>query len=94
MAKIWEFESTGAAYDACQCDEAIKDGDTLLIKAEQVVGIAGCWPVAVTAECGHFHRKADGAWWAEIASYEAVTQARRIAREHGFEWYSATQQEG
>jgi hypothetical protein len=38
------FASTGNAYDASQCDEAIKTGDTLIVLAEQVVAIAMTWP--------------------------------------------------
>jgi hypothetical protein len=34
------FASSGNAYDATQCDEAIQTGDTLIIIADQVVGIA------------------------------------------------------
>ena len=40
--------STGNAYDAAQCDEAIKTGDTLIVFAERVVAIAMAWPFAVT----------------------------------------------
>ena len=43
------FASTGNAYDASQCDEAIKTGDTLIVLAEEVVAIAMTWPFAVTA---------------------------------------------
>lgn len=49
------FASTGNAYDATQCDVAIGNGDTLLILPEQVVGVAHCWPFAVTAEHGKLH---------------------------------------
>ena len=49
------FASTGNAYDATQCDEAIKTGDTLIIFAEGVVGIAMTWPFAITKECGKLH---------------------------------------
>ena len=49
------FASTGNAYDATQCDEVIKTGDTLIILAEGVVAIAMTWPFAVTKECGKLH---------------------------------------
>jgi hypothetical protein len=49
------FASTGNAYDASQCDEAIKTGDTLIVLAEQVVAIAMTWPFAVTEICGKLH---------------------------------------
>ena len=42
------FASTGNAYDAVQCDEAIHTGDTLVVLAEEVIGVAMTWPFAVT----------------------------------------------
>lgn len=54
------FDSTGSAYDACQCDENIKTGDVLFIPSEQVIGLAWAWPVAVTAQCGAFHQPKTG----------------------------------
>lgn len=47
--------STHAAYDACQCDPAFRDGDTLLVYNERVVGLVWTWPVAVTASHGALH---------------------------------------
>ena len=49
------FASTGNAYDAVQCDEAIRTGDTLVVLAEEVVGVAMTWPFAVTHTPGHLH---------------------------------------
>src|SRR5262245_60811880 len=49
------FRGTGEAYDATQCRDEIKNGDTLLIEAEEVIGLAWTWPVAVTAKAGHLH---------------------------------------
>ena len=49
------FASTGNAYDATQCDEAILTGDSLIVLAEEVVAIAMTWPFAVTQECGKLH---------------------------------------
>lgn len=49
------FASTGNAYDASQCDEAIRTGDTLIVLAEQVVAIASPKPFAVTETCGKLH---------------------------------------
>ena len=46
---IHYFETTVDAYDACQCDDNLKDGDTLVIANEGVVGVVNCWPMAVTA---------------------------------------------
>lgn len=53
--KTHQFSSTGEAYDACQCDEDIQDGDILVIESEGVIGVADTWPVAVTAEHGSLH---------------------------------------
>jgi hypothetical protein len=49
------FATTGNAYDATQTDDRIETGDTLLILPEGVIGIAHCWPFAVTAACGKLH---------------------------------------
>lgn len=57
---IHYFDGTGEAYDACQCDENIKTGDTLVIESEGVVGLAWAWPVAVSKAHGHFHRVKEG----------------------------------
>jgi hypothetical protein len=46
--RIHGFASTGNAYDATQTDDRIASGDTLLILPEGVVGVAHCWPFAVT----------------------------------------------
>ena len=56
---IWQFDTTGDAYDACQCDERISDGDILWIPSENVIGIAGTWPVALTPNCGNLHSMDD-----------------------------------
>lgn len=57
--RLHGFETTGNAYDACQCDEAIAKGDTLIVLSEGVVGIAWAWPIAVTAAHGVLHRVKD-----------------------------------
>ena len=49
------FASTGNAYDATQCDEAIRTGDTLIVLPENVVGVAMTWPFAVTQAHGKLH---------------------------------------
>ena len=56
----YHFESTGEAYDACQCDEKIKDGDTLVIESERVVGLAWVWPIAISKEKGDLHGIKEG----------------------------------
>jgi hypothetical protein len=49
------FETTAAAYDACQCDSSLKDGDILIIQSERVVGVVDTWPMAVTVDHGKLH---------------------------------------
>lgn len=79
-AKTWFFDSTGDAYDACQCREDIKDGDVLVIESEQVIGVAHCWPLAVTVTQGHLHRPKDGMSIHDLSDYDignAVEAAKR-----------------
>lgn len=41
------FETSGEAYDASQTNEAIKDGDLLVVQSEQCVAIlVSAWPAA------------------------------------------------
>lgn len=56
---IHMFDYSGEAYDACQCDKSIEDGDILYIPSEGVVGIADTWPIAVTHSYGKLHTPAD-----------------------------------
>ncbi|NBC37234.1 hypothetical protein GTZ99_11775 [Novosphingobium sp. FSY-8] len=53
--RIHSFANTGNAYDATQTDEQITSGDALLILPEGVVGVAHCWPFAVTQVTGKLH---------------------------------------
>lgn len=54
--KVHIFDTTDDAYDACQTDETIRDGDVLVIPGERVVGIACTWPFACTTERGALHK--------------------------------------
>jgi hypothetical protein len=53
--RIFFFASSGEAYDACQCDPEVRDGDVLVIASEHCVGVADTWPMAVTVERGQLH---------------------------------------
>lgn len=88
--KTHQFNSTGDAYDACQCDESISTGDVLVIESERVAGVAHTWPFAVTLEAGHLHHLAPGytAEGISAACGIGATEARRIAVERG--WSLAT----
>lgn len=52
---VREYESTGEAYDACQTGEC-PGGVIISVPSEQVVGISGTWPVALTVNSGDLHR--------------------------------------
>ena len=43
------------AYGQTQCDEEIKDGDTLVTDGGVVGFLLGAWPIAVTLYPGDFH---------------------------------------
>jgi hypothetical protein len=67
MVGVHKFCSTGEAYDASQCDDAIKDGDVLVVADERVVGIlVEAWPVAISEATGEFHRGASEFDWAKV----------------------------
>jgi len=66
MPKVYEFYSTGNAYDASQCRDDIEDGDILLVPNEGAVAIlVRAWPVAVSPNTSgeHFHTLEDGTEW-------------------------------
>ena len=72
------FATTGNAYDASQCDESIKTGDTLIVLPERVIAVAMTWPFAVTAEAGKLYSVAprrQGETLADIARSLHVTTA-------------------
>lgn len=94
--RIHFFDSTGDAYDATQCDENIKNGDTLVIVDEKVVGLADTWPVAVTKLAGHLHTLDDGKFETYLHQFgadagqrvftdEQIKVAKAIATAWGFE---------
>ena len=81
MIKTWRFEDTGEAYDACQCNDDMKDGDT-------VVGIVGTWPVAVTKINGNLHSFSDPSKAqseAGTSPFIGVLEAIKVADDLGLE---------
>lgn len=76
---IHYFDSSGGAYDACQCDDEIHTGDVLVIDNEHVVGLADTWPVAVTMNRGQLHT-IEGPTIFNTFSKNQVTTALWIAR--------------
>jgi hypothetical protein len=85
---VHQFESSGEAYDATQCDESIKNGDVLVIASEGVIGIADTWPVAVTIAKGELHEPAEGYTLARcFEGREArfgIEAAKAVAADYGF----------
>ena len=80
------FSSTASAYAACQCDDNINDGDTLVIKSESVVGIASVWPIAVTKNYGALHTTIAGKLLQDVACHNSgLDHAIKRAKENGFE---------
>ena len=66
MAKVWEFYTTGEAYNASQCRDEIKDGDILLVPNEAAAAVlVRAWPVAVSPKTAGeaFHTLEDGTEW-------------------------------
>lgn len=63
---VHRFESNEEAYDASQCDEAIKDGD-LLVTPDAIAVLMQAWPVLLYGDTmGVFHKLADGVTWADV----------------------------
>lgn len=90
----WEFEYTGEAYDACQCDARIKTGD--LLDCGDTIGLAWTWPVSVTENYGHLHTVKDGFDPLDLDDYrggrvftvEQIRAAVKLARERGLALHS------
>ncbi|MEW1922205.1 hypothetical protein [Streptomyces sp. NPDC088360] len=82
--QVWTFYSTGEAYGACQCREEIRDGDVLVIEREQVIGIAGTWPFALTEAIGELHTlKPDFRTYKDGAFVTSIPVAEREAARLG-----------
>lgn len=56
---VWAFESSGEAYNTIMYTDEIKVGDTIIIRSEQIIGLAWAWPLAVSSEYGNFHTLID-----------------------------------
>ena len=78
FVRVIEFESTGEAYDACQTDEDILSGDILIIRKEDVIGIADTWPFAVTEKFGKLHTLANEADASNDKWRASINAARQI----------------
>ena len=83
--QVHTFRSTFEAYNATQCIEEIRDGDVLVIKPEQVIGIACTWPFALTEHIGELHVLTANPRTYEDGKFAAgVDLAEQLAREYGW----------
>ena len=94
---VHTFPSSGSAYNGCQTNENIHDGDIIHVPSEGVVGLAGTWPAAVTKNYGQLH-----AYGSDVHDNPSILdgpkkdyedkitarhflQALEFARQHGYE---------
>lgn len=80
---IHSFASSGIAYDATQCDDAVKTGDILVIESEGVVGVAYTWPFAVTEKHGDLHQLGADADGIRVELAESIRHAEVVAKNMG-----------
>lgn len=80
-ANVRTFRTSGAAYDACNCDETMTAGAIFMVPSEQIVGVAWAWPVAVTRNAGHLHTLEDDSCTADLDPKveQAVPKAAALA---------------
>lgn len=84
-AKIYHFETSAEAYESAQTDEAINDGDVLIIEPEGVVALVGDFPIAVTEWTGELHDLAAGDTLESLGfSDKSIALARDAAKTLGF----------
>jgi hypothetical protein len=83
---IHQHQDTEDAYDATQCREDHRTGDTLLIEEEGIVGIVYTWPVAVTVEKGSLHgvKTLSGNLISDLGGIKAIRKAVNLAKSKGF----------
>lgn len=94
---VHSFPSSGAAYNACQSNDSIHDGDIIHVPNEGVVGLAGTWPAAVTKQIGQLHGfkdeihadprllEIDQPDYADKMTAAQFQAALEFARQHGYE---------
>jgi hypothetical protein len=85
--KTHNFKTSAQAYNETMTSDEIAVGDILIIKSEQIVGLADAWPIAVTVEHGELHQVADGKNLVDCDfdfTVEQIETAKQIARDLGF----------
>lgn len=45
-----QFGSSGSAYDSCQCDDSISNGDICHVESEKAIILAWTWPLLVAGD--------------------------------------------
>lgn len=78
------FKNSGDAYEAAQIDETINDGDVLVIESEEVVGLVGDFPIAITAWHGELHAIDEGTFEGLGFSVKSINKAVTAANHYGF----------
>ena len=74
------FESTRAAYDACNSEDLMTTGRPFTVKSEGCVGVAWAWPIAVTEAYGGLHRtERHPAQWTAKDDYDRRVNERLTA---------------
>jgi hypothetical protein len=88
MKEYIDFPCSGTAYDACNSREEMHKGRIFTVEAEQIVGIAWAWPIAITVKTGELHTaKIDPRLWTmeepEIAA--SMKEAIQLAQSKGWD---------
>lgn len=73
------FSETSEAYDDCQCNEQLENGDVLVIADEGVVGICDTWPFAITVKGGCLHKIRPGSTAGDLAKALGLTVDQLLA---------------
>ncbi len=77
-ARVHTFATDSEAYDASQTDDAIADGDVLLIAdTGQAAVLVEAWPTIVAGNIGCFHGIADADSWERFRGGRYAVSAER-----------------
>lgn len=86
MSTVTEFDSSGEAYDASNCDDSLA---ILHVPSERAVALAWAWPFAVTLGETNFHAVSSEAGIGRVLADAKIAPATalaaiELAREHGY----------
>lgn len=72
--RVYQFSTSGLAYDASQVMDHVRDGDVLSVPDEMAVAIlVGAWPVAISEAVGQFHTLDGNHSWAALPSLDGLS---------------------